>query len=109
MIGEEYEPETMFPDEIFLDATEVTIDDQELLDEIRQIGKEDDLMMEAISAIKDGKIPPLRSALSDWHLNDGLLWYKERLYVPDDLDLRRSIVKRYHDLESAGHPGQYGT
>lgn len=65
--------------------------------------------MEAVDAIKNGKIPPLRSTLSDWHLRDGLLWYKGRLYIPDDLELRREVVKRYHDVPVAGHPGQHGT
>lgn len=72
-------------------------------------GMKDDLMMEAIEALKFGKLPPIRSALTDWHMDDGLLWYKGRLYIPDDIDLRRNLIKRYHEGIAAGHPGQYGT
>lgn len=100
---------TLFPPENFLDAMEVTIEDQELKDQIRARGTKDDLMIEAIEALKYGKLPPIRSALSDWHTNDGLLWYKGRLYIPDDINLQRDLVKQHHEGIVAGHPGQYGT
>ncbi len=48
----------------------------------------------------------------DWRVDDTdgtTLLYQERQYVPDDIDLRRSIVQRYHDSPTAGHPGELGT
>lgn len=83
---------TLFPPENFLDTMEVTIEDNELKDQIRAKGTKDNLMMEAIEALKYGKLPPIRSALTDWHTDDGLLWYKGRLYILDDIDLRRNLV-----------------
>lgn len=100
---------TVLPKELFLDDTEVTIIDDEILKRIKQTNKEDDLVKEAVAAIKDGKVPPMKSALSDWTLEDDILWYKGRCYIPDDLDLRREIVQRHHDLGPAGHPGKHGT
>ena len=61
--------------------------------------------MEALEALKTGKLPPMRSLLTDWYNHEGILFYKGRIYVPDDLELRREITRRYHDIESAGHPG----
>lgn len=99
----------LFPPDNFLDSMEVTIEDQELKDQIRTKGIKDDLMIEAIEVLKYGKLPPIRSALVDWHTSDGLLWYKGRLYIPDDIDLRRDLIRHYHEGTTAGHPGQYGT
>lgn len=77
----------LFPPENFLDAMEVTIEDNELKDQIRTKGTKDDLMIETIQALKFGKLPPIHSALTDWQTTDGLLWYKGWLYIPDDIDL----------------------
>ena len=39
-------------------------------------------------------------------LDNGVLYYKGRLYIPDDEDLRKLIVEREHDSMVAGHMGQ---
>ncbi len=47
-----------------------------------------------------------------WQVDDTdgtTLLYQEQQYVPDDINLRRSIVQRYHDSPTAGHPGELGT
>ena len=47
-----------------------------------------------------------------WRVDDmdgTTLLYQERQYVLDDMDLRRSIVQRYHDAQTAGHPGELAT
>jgi transposase InsO family protein len=38
-----------------------------------------------------------------WADVDGLLWYKSRLYIPENESLRRELVRRHHDLPLAGH------
>jgi hypothetical protein len=37
------------------------------------------------------------------------IFFKEKNYIPKDLELRRDIVKMYHDHETAGHPGELET
>uniref|UniRef100_A0A0W0F8T0 Reverse transcriptase-rnase h-integrase n=1 Tax=Moniliophthora roreri TaxID=221103 RepID=A0A0W0F8T0_MONRR len=54
-------------------------------------------------------VPPIKSALSDWEVNDSLIWYKGRVYVPDDVVLRREITRTIHEGQPFGHPGQFGT
>ena len=46
--------------------------------------------------------------------NDGLAWkedrvayMEERIYVPNNKELREEILKEHHDLVDIGHPGQY--
>ena len=41
----------------------------------------------------------------DWTEEDGLILFKDRVYVPPEEDLRRDIVKMYHDIPVMGHPG----
>ena len=51
----------------------------------------------------------MAGALSNWSIEDGLIYHKGQCYVPQDTALRREIVRRYHDLAPMGHPGQFGT
>ena len=52
----------------------------------------------------------LQQDLEDWQLeqHDGknILFYKDKNYVPNDLELRWDILKMFHDHETAGHPGE---
>ena len=54
-----------------------------------------------------------RNDLSDWSTEDfngkKILFYKGKNYIPKDIDLRRDIVKTFHDHETAGHPGELET
>jgi len=45
----------------------------------------------------------VRSA--EWSENDGVLWFRGKIYVPWNLDLRRQIVSLCHDMKVARHPG----
>jgi len=47
--------------------------------------------------------------LEDWNLEDGIILYRGHIYVPKDPDLRRDIVKSYHDHIATGHPGRWKT
>ena len=38
-----------------------------------------------------------------------LMTYENRVIIPEDQELRRKIMQRYHDHPSAGHPGEQGT
>src|SRR5215467_11424153 len=41
--------------------------------------------------------------------NSPLLLFENRVVIPDDLHLKRSILHRYHDHITAGHPGEQET
>ena len=44
-----------------------------------------------------------------WEVVEDFLYYKNRLYIPEDESLRTTIAKRCHDSRVAGHFGQEKT
>jgi hypothetical protein len=51
----------------------------------------------------------LRTALSDWIDDDGIILFKNKVFVPNDRDIRRSIIAETHDSPVTGHPGYFKT
>ena len=51
----------------------------------------------------------MKQDLFDWQVENGLVFYKGRYYVPEDQDLRRDLVQLYHNTIAAGHPGKNAT
>jgi len=47
--------------------------------------------------------------LDKWIEKDGLLYYKNSLYIPEDEALQTEIAQGYHDSLVAGHFGQEKT
>ena len=68
---------------------------------------------EAMEALLGNGPITIRNDLEDWKLETTdkgkTLFYKGKNYIPKDDNLRRDIVKNYHDLETAGHPGELET
>jgi hypothetical protein len=95
---------TLLPDELFMKV--IDTETHSLL--VTALMK-DDLVKSAVEALKTGGIPPIKSALMDWKLEDGLLFFLGRCYVPPDEVLCKRIVERYHDTLPSGHPGQFQT
>jgi hypothetical protein len=49
----------------------------------------DDLVKSAVEVLKTGGIPPIKSALTNWKLEDGLLFFLGCCYVPPDETLQK--------------------
>jgi len=45
----------------------------------------------------------------EWSEEEGLLWFRGRIYVPQNTDLRRRVVLLCHDTKVARHPGCWKT
>ena len=98
------EDRILLPDHWFINSIDISLQDR-----IKACTDIDPIVRDALVAIRKGSLPPMRSALSDWKEQDGLVLFKNRCYVPPNLALRQDILKRYHDAKPAGHPGQFGT
>ena len=73
---------------------------QSLLEEVFASGQQDAEWMEEYEKAMSS------NASADMEYTEGSLYYKGRLYIPDSLELKRSIVSREHDTLVAGHMGQ---
>jgi hypothetical protein len=67
--------------------------------EIRQHQKEDKKLQEIRELLKIGKAPHFRQG------EQGTLWYKGQICVPDVKDLRKLILSEAHDTAYSIHPG----
>jgi len=78
------------------------------LDKIRVAGKEDERWQERVHEMvrlrEVGKRMP-----HEWIENDRLLFYKNRLYIPEDESLQAKIAQGCHDSIVVGHFGQEQT
>ena len=45
----------------------------------------------------------------EWSLEQDLVLFRGKVYVPKDSKLRMEIIKLHHDTPVAGHPGQWKT
>lgn len=51
----------------------------------------------------------IRISLSDLHLRNNRLYHHDRLYIPEDDNLRTLVIKEHHDTPVAGHGGRRAT
>src|SRR6202012_5026695 len=47
----------------------------------------------------------LTDSKSHWTKSDDLIWYKDKIYVPRNMELRERILRSRHDTPIASHPG----
>ena len=80
--------------------TTVTLD---LRDQIVQQLEQDEFYVEInLALIRDLQDPKY----SEFSLKeDGLLRYRNRIYIPNHPDLRRQILNEFHSAPYSGHPG----
>ena len=85
-------------------------EERETMKEIRRRVKEgqmDDSVAAAVGEIGGTGSRTLRSA--EWRKVDGVLYFRDHIYVPNNPELRRRIVAQHHDTKVAGHPGRWKT
>ena len=79
--------------------------DAEFISKVVTASKEDQEWQESLTELEklrgEGKEFP-----NNWQGNDRLLYYKNRLYIPDNDKLHTAMVKGCHDSQVAGHFGQ---
>ena len=88
----------MLPEEQFISLIAV-----DLRDQIKSLSSNDEFIKGIIKCLTERSTPPLRTALSDWTLDDGIILFKNRVYVPNNRDIRRSIIAETHESPASGH------
>ena len=77
------EDRVLLPEQLFIKTI-----DLDLHDLIASTGKEDELMKNTKTALQNKQSLPLNSHPFDWRIEDDLLFYKDKCYVPDNLEIR---------------------
>ena len=95
---------TLLLDHLFLNTFDLDLHTQIIASTNR-----DHVVLDALTALQSNGTPPMKSALSDWRHEDGIVFDKDKCYVPDDIGLWQEIVKWYHNLPPMGHPGHLKT
>jgi hypothetical protein len=78
-------------------------------DRIRWASLREAEVIEGLKSINKTAPKALTNGTAMWEEDDGFVYYKGRLYVPNDRKLRQDVVKSCHDAILAGHPGKNGT
>ena len=100
----ENEGVTLLPPFLF-----VNLIDTFLSHHIQSSSTSDPLILQALQSM-DRSIPPaFCSCLSHWQYTEGVLTYRECVYIPFDPSLCRAILAHCHDHETVGHPGYLKT
>ena len=94
----------LLPDNLFVRTVDLDLRDTLVIETSR-----DALFTKALEALQNDGPLPITLKLTDWQFHDGLLFFKDRCYVPPNTDLRRRIVSLYHDSLVGGHPGHLKT
>jgi hypothetical protein len=94
-----------------LEGLTVEVEEWDILRDIcrrNRTGAQEDTVAAVAQALKKSAAgKSLRSA--KWQDSQDLLFFRDRIYVPKDADLRRRIVEQHHDSHIAGHAGQWKT
>ncbi|KAJ2933679.1 hypothetical protein H1R20_g3469, partial [Candolleomyces eurysporus] len=109
---DENEEMVLLPPNLFINALKLDQEqrmfDNSLQSTITSINKLDHEAQEALT-----KLSNVNTSDPDWTLYPTkhriILLFQNRIYLPDNLHLRRQVTKLYHDTPTAGHPGQQGT
>jgi hypothetical protein len=98
----------MLPDNMFINLI-----DTDLQERIAVSEDLDGNATEALKLLLEKAPTAMTTGLGDWELKEAngrnVLFYKGKNYIPRNMELRRDIVKTFHDHETAGHPGEIGT
>src|SRR6266576_7271640 len=82
---------------------------EDLREKTIEATKTDEFAISIKKCLQEKGIPPLRTALSDCTLDDEIILSKGKTYIPPNTDLRREIIKDFHELPASGHPGIFKT
>ncbi|QRW22891.1 Transposon Tf2-7 polyprotein [Rhizoctonia solani] len=86
--------------ELFIAAIQT---DSDLNDLIRDALHDDKAVYKILKSLEED-IP-----VKGWKIDNGLLYYHDWIYVPNEPEIRKAVLESRHDNPSTGHPGQFRT
>ena len=104
-------PQVLLPTTIFANIVEVP-SEIELQIKIEQCLDQDKSLSEILNFLRQGKTstpPSIAKGFKEYQLEGGLLMYQNKIFVPDNKELKQNLILAFHDAPAAGHPGQQRT
>ena len=102
------EEQTLLLENMFINLLDINLQERIL----NSCNKTMDIKTTLEMIMKEGPIS-LQNDLTNWKIEDmngrKAIFYKGKNYIPDNQDLRRDIVKMFHNHETARHPGKLKT
>ncbi|KAJ1307079.1 hypothetical protein OPQ81_001198 [Rhizoctonia solani] len=99
-------PQILLPESIFQSASaEISASFTEKLHDALQ---EDPSLDIIVTALSDASSLPhsIAQKFKDYTLQEGLLFYQERMLFPDEPELKQELLAHFHDSPAAGHQGR---
>jgi Integrase zinc binding domain/RNase H-like domain found in reverse transcriptase len=93
-----------------LEGVELTGKERDILKDVRKStrdGEKEEAVDKVARELMTSKSRLVRSV--EWSLTDGILYFCDKVYVPDHSDLRRRVVALCHNTRIAGHAGRWKT
>ena len=95
---------TLLPESLFVNIINLAI-----AKKVAKFSKKDPVVLKTLQAMDEDLPTQFQSRLSDWSYDAGILSYQGRIYIPDQDNLWLDLVKKFHDHQTAGHPGYLKT
>ena len=90
-----------------IEIVKIIVDGVDLLEEVRKSKVKDDKVVKAVEEMKRAGVRMLRD--EEWREVDGIMYKKEKVYMPRDEKLRTEIIRLHHNTPIEGHRGQWKT
>jgi hypothetical protein len=84
-------------------------EERKLEDQTRRASQKDAEVLEGLNNLKSKGLCKMLDGTFEWEEEDGLAYFRGKLYIPPDMALCQDIVKSCHDAPTAGHSGQSQT
>ena len=91
----------ILPDNLFINLINT-----ELAKIIESATTSDELVKNISNVLSTKGIPPIKSSLSNWKIENGKFFYQKQCYIPDSNRIWKLIVQEIHDSPMTGHPGR---
>ena len=72
---------------------------------LRRASARESQVLEGLAQLHKSGPRRLVNGLAEWEEDNGLVYYKGRVYVPPNDELRRDVLRQCHDDPTSGHPG----
>lgn len=95
-----------------LEACERVWPDNFILEQIQVAMRTDPMLQPILAYFEHGpeKAPSdIRRQFQHYALRDGILWFKGTIFVPNNAEIHRQILRSRHDAPAAGHQGRAKT